>query len=203
MKKAILVLVLLCAAVLGQTMSVIAQPEALTIQIHQAQFQCRLWDPPGWRYIYQNYDTEMDLSLTGNVLHAVISYQPAVTEEEGTSMVYVYSKNEGVWILHEGTIKYTSPYSGLTITEYWRGYLEFDEDTSFQHGVGYQWGFIYGEDPRWYYTHAVWDETMGAWLLGFSIYMWDPVSETQNYDIPFPEPFIEPVPSSDYNPLDL
>ncbi|MEM2914558.1 MAG: hypothetical protein QXH91_04055 [Candidatus Bathyarchaeia archaeon] len=54
------------------------------------------------------------------------------------------------------------------------------------------------------YPYAVWDETMGAWLAGFSIYIWDPVGFDQSsYDIPFPVPFIEPVPASNYNPLSL
>lgn len=201
-----ILLLLVCAVVVP---AVLAKPESVTIPIKQTQFQCRLWDPPGWKggdALYQNWETEMDLLLTGKVLHTTITYSPPVENEEGTSTIYVYDKKSDLWIQHEGTISYTSPYSGLTITEYWRGYLEFDDvpgEDTFEHGVGYQWGYVYGEDPRWYYTHAIWDETMGAWLLGFSIYLWDPVDETQDYDIAFPDPFIEPVPASNYNPLDL
>ena len=206
MRKSLILGLVISVMLLATVGTVFASPTPFTVPIKQAQFQCRLWNPPGWSYTYQNWLTEMDLSLTGKVLHGTISYAPAVTNEEGTSTSYVYDKNSGHWIQHEGTISYTSPYSGLTITEYWRGYLEFDgtpSAISFVHGVGYQWGYIYGDDPRWYYTYAVWDETMGAWLLGFSIYYWDETTFTQNYSPPFPDPFIEPVPASDYNPLGL
>ena len=181
-----------------------AKPDEITVPMNQAQFQCRLWDPPGWRDWYVNYEIDWDFTLTGNVLHTVISYQPGVSEEEGTSMVYVYDRNEECWILHEGTIQYVSPYSGLWITEFWKGYLEFSgtpSDTTFEHGVGYQWGYSYDDTAPDYYTWATWDETIGAWFLGFSIYLWD--TDTQTYDttaVPFPG-IIEPVPKSDYNPL--
>lgn len=210
--KSTLVLLLLFALML--IVPVMAKPpETLTIQIKQAQFQWRTpsWGGPigDWSWINQNYETSWDFTLTGKVLHTTISYAPSVTNEEGTSMVYVYNKKSGLWIQHEGTISYTSPYSELTITEYWRGYLEFDstpsEDT-FVHGVGYQWGYVYDVDEETVmekYPYAVWDETMGAWLVGFSIYLWDPVGYTQEYDIAFPDPFLEPVPANNYDPLDL
>mgnify|MGYP001026920379 CR=1 FL=1 len=194
----------LLAVLLATAAPVMAPPTPIIVPIKQAQFQCRLWNPPGWSYIYQNWATTMELTLTGKTLHSTISYAPAVTNEVGTSTVYTYNKDCDCWIQHEGTISYTSPYSGLTITEYWRGYLKFDgtpSASSFIHGVGYQWGYVYGDDPRWYYTNAVWDEKVGAWLLGFSIYLWD--TGTQSYSIPFPDPFLEPVPASNYNPLGL
>jgi hypothetical protein len=191
----------------------IAKPATLAVPMNQAQFQWRApsWGGPigAWSSIYQNYATSMDLVLTGDVLHTTLSYSPSVTDLEGASTVYVYDKTSGLWIQHEGTISYTSPYSGLTITEYWRGYLRFTDtpsDTAFVHGVGYQWGYVYGVDEvtvKASYPYAVWDETMGAWLVGFSIYLWDPTTYTQAYTIPFPSPFIEPVPASNYNLLEL
>jgi len=202
--KSALVAVSLLAVLLATATPVMANPTPFTVPIKQTQFQCRLWNPPGWSYSYQNWPTTMDLTLTAHTLHGIISYAPDVTNEEGTSTVYTYDRGCERWIHHEGTISYTSPYSGLTVTEYWRGYLKFNgapSDTSFVHGVGYQWGYVYGDDPRWYYSYAVWDETMGAWLLGFSIYLWDPATYTQNYAITFPDPFIEPVSASNYNPL--
>lgn len=145
-----------------------------------------------------------------------MSYQPAVTQEEGTSMVF--TKRGSRWVLHEGTIKYVSPYSGLWITEYWRGYLQFDGQpsvTSQLHGVMYQWGYAFGVDEptvKSFYTNAVWDAVMEAWLLGFSVYLWDDRSAPQNYigasgpilpTYGFPDPFIEPVPASNCNPMSL
>lgn len=204
-------MVLLPLFALMLMVTVMAKPKPLTIQMKQAQFQWRTTDWGGpigdWSMIDQNYETSWDFRLTGNVLHTTISYAPSVTNEEGTSMVYVYNKKSGLWIQHEGTISYTSPYSELTITEYWRGYLEFHDapsEEAFEHGVGYQWGYVYGVDEETVkakYPHAVWDEIMGAWLVGFSVYLWDPVGPTQEYDIDFPEPFIEPVPANNYNPL--
>lgn len=189
-------------------------PIPVTVPMKQTQFQWRTWKtPPDWSAIW--YDDIFDPStyeLSGNVLHAEISYQPAVSEEVGTSQVYVYNKKAGHWIMREGTISYFSPHSSLWVTEYWKGYLDFgDEEPSpgtFIHGVQYQWGYVFGYDedtPPPFYTYAVWDETMGAWLLGFSIYLQDPTDfdQTVAYEgnVPFPDPFIEPVPKSDYNPL--
>ncbi len=202
-----------------------AKPEQMTVPIHQVQLQCRRWDPAGWRYWYWNYDETLEIVKTGNVMHTEVSYKPAVSEEEGTSMVWVYNKKADRWILKEGTVKYLSPYSGLWIEEHWRGYMEFDEDGEFVHGVAYQWGYHYGSDPTWYYSHAVWDDTVGAWLLGFSVYIWDPDDVSQhvyftgsppqdlsyhsytsaNPQYPPEQPYtmIEPVPANEYNPYDL
>jgi hypothetical protein len=52
-----------------------------------------------------------------------------------------------------------------------------------------------------YTAYAHWDEKVGAWLVGFSIYLWDPTP--QSYTTPFPDPFPEPVPANVYNPLNL
>lgn len=192
-----------------------APPTTETVPIHQVQLQCRRWDPPGWRYWYWDYDTEIEMTFKGNTIHTEITYQPGVSEEEGTSMTWVYNKAEEVYILHEGTVKYLSPYSSLWITEYWKGYLSFDANGDFEHGIAYQWGYHYGDDPTWYYTYAIWDETMEAWLLGFSIYIWDADGFDQktayfHYDsalnkwVPNQDYVqIEPVPKNNYNPLDL
>jgi len=197
---------------------VMAKPTSFTVPYNQAQFQWRaspIANPSqipfgDWSDAYQNDATSDDYTLTGNVLHMSISYSPSVTDLQGASTVYVY--NGTVWIQREGTISYTSPYSGLTITEYWRGYLSFSSIPSaftFLHGVGYQWGYVYGVDEatvKAKYPIAVWDGVMQAWLVGFSIYLWD--SGTQTYDDtpPYTNPafqFIEPVPADNYNPLGL
>ena len=127
----------------------------------------------------------------------------------GASTVYVYDKVSGLWIQREGTMNYTSPTSGLPIADYWRGYLRFSGTPStgaFVHSVAYRWGYVYGADEttvKAAYPYAVWDTTMGAWLVEFDIYLWDPTAYTQSYTTTFPSPFIEPVPASNYNPLGL
>lgn len=219
MKRKIFSILFVVAMVLALVATPAAAKETtFTISYNQAQFQCRAawWGGPiaDWTYVYQNYATSADFTLTGKSLHTSISYSPPVTNLQGASAVYTYDKTSGKWIQHEGTIQYTSPYSGLPITEYWRGYLEFDGTPSadtFVHGVGYQWGYVFGVDEetvKAYYTYAEWDSKVGAWLLGFSIYLWD--SDTQAYDVTspyddpeFPYPFIEPVPASNYNPMGL
>jgi len=190
-----------------------AKPTPFTVPYNQAQFQWRApsWGGPfgAWSSTYQNYATSSDFTLTGSVLHTSITYSPSVTDLSGASTVYVYDKASGLWIQHEGTISYTSPYSGLTITECWRGYLEFSgapSATSFVHGVGYQWGYVFVADEATViasYPNAIWDSRLGAWLVGFSIYLWDPTTFTQTYSTLFPSPFIEPVPANSYNPLGL
>jgi len=191
-------------------------PIPLTIPMKQTQFQWRSNKSPlgDWSIIYwdRNYGPS-EYSRSGKVLHTEISYMPYVTEEEGTSMVYVYDKKSELWIMHEGTIGYVSPYGEhIWITEYWKGYLDFgvEEPSSgnFVHGVQYQWGYSFGYDENNqppFYENAVWDDTMGAWLLGFSIYIQDPTDFDQKtaYEgkVDFPDPFLEPVPKSDYNPL--
>jgi len=70
----------------------------------------------------------------------------------------------------------------------------------------YQWVYIHADEDTGVITllpYAQWDETMGAWLVGFGIYPWDPTAPSIPYDISFPSPFIEPVPANDYNPLDI
>jgi len=214
--KLALVAFSLLAALVVMAMPAMAPPMTFNVNYYQAQFQWRTasWGGPigSWSYWYVNFATSSEFAHTGNVLHTSISYSPSVTDLQGASTVYVYNKQAGRWIQKEGTISYTSPYSGLTITEYWRGYLEFDgapSVSSFKHGVGYQWGYVYLPQSseatvKGKYPYAIWDNVMQAWLVGFSIYLWD--NATQSYDptsVPFPSPFIEPVPASNYNPLGL
>ena len=192
-----------------------AQPTTFTVPHNQAQFQWRGisafgdWTPG---YSYQTYLTSSDFILTGNVLHTAWSYSPLVTDLAGQSTVYVYDKKSGVWIEKEGTVsyKYVPGYGDYPIANYFRGYLRFNGtpgEDSFGHGVAYQWVYLLAPQdatltaPNTQY--AQWDETMGAWLVGFSIYLWDTTTPSTPYDIEFPEPFIEPVPASNYNPLGL
>jgi len=182
---------LLIAILMISTLAVIIPvmaKEQIAVEMKQTQFQWRTWKTPAqWSNIwYDGVWDPMEAEYSGNVLHTEISYQPDVLDEVGTSQVYVYNKKTEQWIMREGTIQYKSPYGPqLWITEYWKGYLEFDGEPSsesFVHGVQYQWGYVFGYDennPPPYYTYAVWDETMDAWLLGFSIYLLDPIGTEQ------------------------
>ena len=201
-----------------------AKKEQLTISTYQSQWQWRALPSDGkpsggpigdWSRSYVlSYDWDWEFELTGKVLHTYMGYLPWVEDEVGGSFIFVYNQKVDRWIVHEGTIGYTSPYSGFTITEYWKGYLEFvgseeseGSPTDYEsfHGVGYQFCYVYGLDEstvKAEYPHAVWDETMDAWYLGFSIYLWD--STDVSYALEYIDfPFLEPVPKSDYDPLEL
>ncbi len=208
----ILVMTMFLASTIAVATSASAKPSAVSVTYHQATFRWRaLANPIGsWSSgTTQNVHTDFAYVLTGNVLHTSIgplSTPKAGTDVYGSSTVYVYDSKAGVWVQNEGTVVYTSSQAPdfLTVTLYRRGYLSFDgapSNSTFEHGVMYQWGYVYGVDEttvKRTYTNAVWDSTMGAWLIGFAIYMWDPTTITQSYSPPFPNPFIEPVPASNY-----
>ena len=213
MKKRIfsILLTLVLLLTLGlSSVAFAAKPVTFEVPYNQTQFQWRAnrgQEFGDWSAVYPNRSDSSEFKLTGNVLHSAYSYSPVVDDLEGESTVYAYDKGENRWIEKEGTVsyKYEPLYGEYPIVNYWRGYLEF-EDTpsagSFVHGVAYQWAYLaapHGDDPP--LPYAIWDDTMGAWLVGFSIYLWD--SGTQSYEVSFPDPFMEPVPASNYNPLGL
>ena len=119
--------------------------------------------------------------------------------------VFVNDKKSGFWVEHGGPYSFTE--WGLEIVGYSRGYFSFSgtpSNATFQHGVEYGWGFVYGVDEATVKAscpYTVWDETMGAWLVYFNVILYD--STPTAYTLPFPSPFMEPVPASDYNPLGL
>ena len=187
-----------------------AKPATFEVEYNQTQFQWRAnrgQEFGEWWQIYQNSLSSSEFRLTGNVLHSAYEYSPVVDDLEGESTIYTYDKKLDLWIEKEGTVsyKYEPLYGEYPIVNYWRGYLKFDGTPSaknFVHGVAYQWVYLAapnGNDPP--LPYAIWCDTMDAWLTGFSIYLWDP--GTQSYDEPFPDPFPAPVPASNYNPLDL
>lgn len=213
MKTKLITTTMIMLFALMLTMPVMAtKPTQVALSYKRTHF--RWWGDGGssfgsWSSPVPWYNNALDakqLTLAGNTLHTTFSYSIPVI---GASTVYVYDKVSGLWILHEGTITYSSPNTGLPITEYWRGYLEFSgipSTASFVHGVAYRWGYIYGVDETTViasYPYAVWDATIGAWLVEFDILLWDPTSYIQSYASPFPSPFIEPVSASNYNPLNL
>jgi len=189
-----------------------AKLQTFTVPIKQAQFQWRAWDPmpsedSSWTPLYQNYPTTIDLKLSGNVLHTYYTYSPAVSDLEGEQTIYVLDKKSGLWIEREGIVsyKYLPYYGDYVVANYWRGYLDFNgvpSEANFVHGVAYQWCYVYApEDAELPITYPVWDDIMGAWLVGYSIYLWDADTATQSHTMNFQ--FVEPVPANNYNPLEL
>jgi hypothetical protein len=189
---------------------VYAQTTEVTLGYKQAQFQWRGSAPFGaWSSIYQNDNTESDYVLTGKALHTAWSYSPLVENLTGQSTVYKYDKKSELWIEKEGQVHYEYPpgYGDYIVANYFRGYLDFGGDppsnASFEHGVAYQWVYLLAPEDAVLSgsstQYARWDDKVGAWLVGFSIYLWD--SGTQAYAIPFPDPFIGPIPAKDYNPF--
>ena len=213
MKKRIFsILLALVLVMVVMAVPVSAKPATFTVPYYQAQFQWRAWNPMpvgAWSPLYQNYATSSDFKLTGNVLHTAWSYSPVVTDLEGESTVYTYDKKTDIWIEKEGRVSYKyEPYYGdYPIVNYFRGYVEFDGTPgadSFVHGVAYQWAYLLApQEVTPSLPYAIWDDRIDAWLVGFSIYLWDPTTTNQSYSMQFPDPFIEPVPASNYNPLNL
>jgi len=113
--------------------------------------------------------------VTGNSLHETFEYSPSVTDLQGASHVYTFDKKTGDYILHSGVVYYTSPYSGLTISEVWSGWISFDGNLASSsniivtEGQLNQWGFAYGDTVTSFYPNAV-DMGGGWWLVGFSTY---------------------------------
>lgn len=208
---AILLIAIFMISTLVVIVPAMAKSQSITASFNQAQYQWRASAPYGsWSYQYQNSPTSETYRMTGNVLHTSWSYSPVVTDLTGTSTVYVYDKKTILWIEREGkvTYKYEPSYGDYTIVNFFRGYLDFGgevpSDKSFVHGVAYQWVYIYAPEDDTGVTdilpHAQWDSTVEAWLVGFSVYLWDVAP--QSYNLDFPDPFIEPFPANIYNHLD-
>ena len=209
-RKIISILLVLVLSLSLSSVAFATKPATFEVSYNQTQFQWRAKyaEFGDWTYTVQNSSQSSEFKLTGNVLHSAYEYSPVVDDLEGESTVYIYDKKADFWIEKEGTVsyKYEPLYGEYPIVNYWRGYLEFDgtpDEGTFVHGVAYQWAYLLApqEPPLTYPLYAEWDDTMDAWLVGFSIYLWD--SEAQDYDESFPDPFIAPVPASNYNPLDL
>jgi len=211
-KSALVALPLL--AVLLMAMPAMAKTTTITVHYNQAQFQWRGVSAFGdWTsgYSYLEDAESSDFVVTGNVLHTSWSYSPLVTDLTGQSTVYTLDKSSGLWIEHEGQVsyKYVPGYGDCPVVNYFRGYLDFGgntpTDASFVHGVAYQWAYLFAPKDATltglYTPNAVWDDKVGAWLVGFSIYLWD--KTPQPYTTQFPSPFVEPVPANNYNPLSL
>ncbi len=212
MKRIVIFLIALVLLLSSSSVAFAAKPATFEVPYNQAQFQWRAWNPmPSgtWTPLYLTDDSSSEFVLTGNVLHSAYEYSPAVADLEGESTVYTYDKKVDRWIEREGTVgyKYEPYYGDYPIANYWRGYLEFDgtpSATSFVHGVAYQWAYLMApQSVTPSLPYAIWCDTMDAWLVGFSVYLWDPVAPSTPYSMSFPDPFPGPVPASNFNPLDL
>jgi hypothetical protein len=217
MKTQALVLGVIAVALLTTVGTAFAKPTALTVPSYETQFQWRAWDGNtygSWSWFQSSYSTSTDYTLTGNALHTTISYAPYVTNQQGGELTYTYHKSTDTWILHDGTVSYAyaPEYNSYTVTNFFRGYVRFDGTPSasdFQDGVLYQWVYIFAPETdtgvKAILPNAQWDNKVGAWLIGFSVYIDD--NAPQSYTIgslTFPtSPFPEPVPANIYNPLTL
>lgn len=144
------------------------QPQEITIYITQAQ--TRYWPDGSLMHVVSPSQTSFELRLTGNVLHGEWSYSPEVTDLEGEAYVLVYNRKSSTWTLREGTVEYTSPYSGYHVVEFWEGYLELDENFNIIEGEFRQDGYSDDLEAIERYTWAEWDESKEMWHLGYSIY---------------------------------
>jgi hypothetical protein len=164
-----------------------------------------------WTQVYRVIFESRECTLAGYSLHISVTITGAHNEPKGEPLVYVFNKTIGLWIMHEGmvTYKYPSTYGAYTVTNYFRGYFNFNGDPSaitFLHGVEYQWIYLYlprnqEASVKAVLPHARWDEVMQAWLVGFTVYIYDSTTPNPPYNVPFQ--FVEPVQPSDHNPLNL
>lgn len=206
--------VVLTLMVLAVTLSVpvLAKPTTVTVDFNQAQDQ---WRGSGlfgtWTYTALTSAISTDFELKGKTLHTSWSYSPAVTNLHGNATVYVYDKELEIWIEKEGRLSYVyAPgYGDHKVVNIFRGYLDFGgEDPStanFVKGVAYQWVYLFAPETAnlegTSTAEAWWDETMHAWLVGFSIYRWTPAPPASALD--FPDPFPKPIPANIFDPLTL
>jgi len=164
-----------------------------------------------WTQVYRVIFESRECTLAGNSLHITVTISGAHNEPKGEPSTYIFNNTIGLWIMHEGIVTYRYPprYGAYTVTNYFRGYFKFNGDpsaTAFLHGAEYQWIYIYvprnqEASVKNVLPYAVWDEVMQAWLVGFTVYIYDSATPNPSYNVPFQ--FVEPVPASNYNPLNL
>ena len=164
-----------------------------------------------WTHAYRVIFESRECTLAGNSLHITVTVSSLRGEPKGEPLVYTFNNTIGLWIMHEGMATYMYPprYGPYTATNYFRGYLKFNGDpsaTTLVHGVEYEWIYIYvprnqEASVKTVLPHARWDEMMQAWLVGFTVYIYDSTTPNPPYNIPFQ--FVEPIQPSDHNPLNL
>jgi len=211
---------LLIAIFMISTIAVIvpitAKPPTSRINYIQTQFQWRghMNQFGSWTYPPMVGGSGTDVRLTEDVLHCWMGYSPDVFgKPRGMSHVYV-DDGTGHWVLHEGKMSYMYPkiYGSYRAVNYFRGYMEFSgtpSTSTFVRGALYQWCYIMKpqkEPVKDVLPYAEWDPVMNAWLVGFSVYIQDPLTPSPPHSLAFPGPltsFPRPIPANNFNPLGL
>ncbi len=174
MKKVLVLLLALGFVLTGISTVVAAPPQDITIDVIQSQTR---YFPDGTVMHHVGpFTTTFDLRLTGNVLHGEFEYSPTVTDLRANKFVLVH-RGDGRWELRMGSPHYTSPYSGLTIIEYWEGYLTLDENFNLVDGSFKQWAYCSSSNTTDHYAYAIKGvpPKRGLWCLNWSIYTYIPV----------------------------
>ena len=173
MKKALVAFTLAGFLLAGISAGVAGPPQDIVIPVMQTQEQ---YDPDmNLITIIPPFATEFDLRLTGNVLHGEMEYSPTVTDKRAYRFVLV-NRGNGRWELRMGSVHYTSPYTGLTINEYWEGELILDADFNLVSGEFLQIGYCSNPNTT---DHYPWAKKgvppkRGLWCLGIRIYKYSP-----------------------------
>ncbi|MDG6921908.1 MAG: hypothetical protein JRN67_01290 [Nitrososphaerota archaeon] len=138
---------------------------------------------------YANLGGSQDLgpiTMSGSDLVTSIAGSSA----SGNALTFVQQAS-GEWVLSTTTLTYSSP----TVTEYWQGELYFGgsapSQSTFVNGTLVQWDYVSGSSntqPSGY-PDSIYDNTIGAWLISFNVY----ILENQCY------PSGCPIPSSYFN----
>ena len=173
MKKVLVLLLALGFLLSGISTAVAGPPQDIVISVTQTQEQ---YDPDmNLIQIIPPFSTEFELRLTGNVLHGEMTYSPEVGHLRANKFRLI-NRGNGRWELRMGSTHYTSPYSGLTIQEYWEGYLELTDDFQLVTGEFKQIGYCSSPDTTDYYASAKKGvpPKRGLWCLGIRIYKYSP-----------------------------
>ena len=205
-------------------------PTTIIWQCYGDQFQWRALTTTNgggpfdaWSY-WQSYGQYPDTyALKGNTLSTTISFEPTVTDQVGGTLVYMFNSEMNIWILPPTMLTYYyALYGPWKITNWWTGYVAFNgapTAANYVEDVMYQWVYIYPQAGlahnaaglaalQVYDPFAVWDQQVGAWLVGISVYP-DNVINTpvvsSSGSVPFPSVFvpIEPFAPGNYDPLHL
>ena len=138
---------------------------------------------------YANLGGSQDLgpiALSGSDLITSVAGSTAT----GNTLTFVQQAN-GEWVLSTTTLTYSSP----AVTEYWQGELNFGgsapSQSTFVNGTLVQWDYVSGSSntqPAGY-PDSIYDNTIGAWLISFNVY----ILENQC------NPSSCPIPSSYFN----
>jgi len=206
---------LICVTALA-AVPVMTKPVTTTFTVphYTSQLQWRAANGPfgTWTFATGSYADSDDYTLAGNKLNTTITFSPLVTNLKGGDTQYKFDKKSGFWIQDKTLVSYNyAPlYGDYMVTNHFEGYLAFyngmPSSTTFVHGVMYQWIYIHAPKGDTGVTtllpNAHWDEDAHAWLVGFSIYLYDHSSTDYSW-VTFPDPFQSFKPEDIYNPLSL